>query len=258
MVILELEELTGGYDTTQVFHEINLSVHEGECVCLFGPNGHGKSTLMNTVAGLLDPWHGSITFDGIRLNQLGDRKSRRSHYLNYDLFRRRRIDPARVARAGLILVAQESALFPEMRAMEALAIATVAAKHSTRKAKIQSPYQIFPQLEKRATSKIRFLSGGERQMLAMSCGLLAAPRLLILDEPTLGLSPKMRGEIAAAIHMIKAVGISIILVEQNLSFAKPLGDRFLLFDHGRISKHFDRGTIPDDATLLALMFQGSN
>lgn len=252
--LLDVVALSGGYEPVQIFKDVNLTVEAGACVGLFGPNGHGKTTFLKTLSGLIDPWAGKILLDGVQLNTPGERQSRRSRNLNYDVFIRRRMDPKKVARAGLIHVAQGSPLFPEMTVSEILSIAPLAATAGGRTSNPDTVFELFPRLKERLQSKSRFLSGGERQMLSMACGILAAPRLLILDEPTLGLSPKLRIELAASVHAIRASGVPIILVDQDVEFLRDLVSVLHVFDHGSISRKLDRADIPDHEALMAELF----
>jgi len=186
MPLLQVENLSGGYEPTQIFSNVSLTVAEGACVGFFGPNGHGKTTLMKTLSGVIDPWSGSIVFEGVRLNASVERKSRRSRNLNYDVLTRPRMDPKKVARAGLIHVPQGSTLFPDMTVSEILSIAPIAAHGAGRVSDTDAVFALFPRLKERLKLKARFLSGGERQMLSMACGMLAAPKLLILGRTYLG------------------------------------------------------------------------
>ena len=236
MSLLKLHQLSGGYDPIQIFSEIDLTMAAGESVGFFGPNGHGKSTLMKTISGVLAPWSGDVIFDGQRLNLEGKRGSRKWRNFNYDVVTRRRMDPKRVARAGLIHVPEASLLFPEMTIQETLSIAPVAAAgRGKEKEQLEKVHTLFPKLSERLDSKIRYLSGGERQMVAIAAGLMGAPKLMILDEPTLGLSPKLRQELCAAVSVIKASGVPLIVIDQDVNFLTELIDRLYLFDHGRIS-----------------------
>lgn len=254
--LLELRGLTGGYEPIQIFRNIDLVIEAGTSVGIFGPNGHGKSTLMKTISGVLEPWSGDVIFDGQRLNRDAARGSRRWRNFNYQAVTRRRMDPKRVARAGLIHVAQGNLLFPEMTVDEVLSIAPMAADgrsgaETGRRAMVND---LFPRLAERRHHKVRFLSGGERQMVSIACGLLAAPKLLILDEPTLGLSPRLRQELGQAVASIKAMGVPLIVIDQDVGFLSALIDRLCLFDHGRIARILPRSEIPDHATLMDMLF----
>lgn len=253
--LLELRDLSGGYPPVSVFRNVNLTVAPGEHIGLFGPNGHGKTTLLKTIAGVLDPWDGGIFFAGNRLNVQGAMPARTSHNLNYDLFRKRRIKARDVVDAGLIYVMQGNLLFPEMTVEEVLDIAPTAARNREGQAEMRARiHDLFPRLRERWRSKIRFLSGGERQMVSIAVGLLAMPRLLMLDEPTLGLSPKLRVELSDAVHKIREAGVPLIVVDQNVEFLTSLVDRLILFDHGTITREIPARNMPDHATLMQMMF----
>lgn len=253
--LLELRNLAGGYPPVPIFRGIDLIMTAGESIGLFGPNGHGKTTLLKTIAGLIDPWDGDILFDGTQLNTPGRMRARTSRNLNYDLFRRRRIRTAEVVEAGLIYVMQGNLLFPEMTVEEVLAIAPQAAGKRPGTAEMRQMVDgLFPRLRERWQSKIRYLSGGERQMVSIAVGLLAMPRLLILDEPTLGLAPKLRLELAAAIARIRESGVPMIIVDQNIEFLTGLVDRLFLFDHGSITREIDAGSMPSHEEVMTMMF----
>lgn len=255
MSLLELRNLSGGYDPIQIFSQIDLKIEPGESIGFFGPNGHGKSTLMKTISGVLAPWSGDVIFEGKRLNRAGDRGSRKWRNFNYDVVTRRRMDPKVVARAGLIHVPEGSLLFPEMTVAETLSVAPVAAGGRGNEAeRLERVHALFPRLSERLDSKIRYLSGGERQMVAISVGLMGDPKLMILDEPTLGLSPKLRTELCAAVAAIKAAGVPLILIDQDVTFLTQLIDRLYLFDHGRISRTLERSEIPSHEELMAILF----
>lgn len=253
--LLQLTGLAGGYPPVPVFRDIDLTMTGQESIGFFGPNGHGKTTLLKTVAGLIDPWQGDIIFDGQRLNAPGVMQARISRNLNYDLFRRRRIRAADVVAAGLIYVMQGNLLFPEMTVDEVLAIAPRAASgRSGGREMRQMVDDLFPRLHERRQFKIRYLSGGERQMVSIAVGLLALPRLLILDEPTLGLAPNLRIELATAIGRIRETGVPLIIVDQNIEFLTQLVDRLFLFDHGSITREIDAGSMPSHDEIMTMMF----
>ena len=254
--LLELHDLAGGYPPVSVFRNVDLTVAAKESVGLFGPNGQGKTTLLKTVAGTLDPWEGDIRIDGERLNAEGRMRSRTSRHLNYDLFRRRRIRARDVVRSGVIYVMQGNLLFPEMTVKEVIEIAPAASAGRSGVAAMRDMVdELFPRLGERWHSRIRYLSGGERQMVSIAVGLLALPRLLILDEPTLGLSPKLRVELSAAIAGIRATGMALLIVDQNIEFLTGLIDRLYLFDHGTVSREIGGGLMPGRQEIMAMMFE---
>jgi branched-chain amino acid transport system ATP-binding protein len=252
--LLELRGLCGGYDPIQIFRDVDLVVAQGESIGLFGPNGHGKTTLMKTISGVLEPWSGDVIFEGQRMNRAAARGSRRFRNFNYDAVTRRRMDPKMVARAGLIHVAQGNLLFPEMTVAEVLSVAPMAAAGRTGKHIRFDVVALFPRLAERQNHKIRYLSGGERQMVSIAAGLLAEPKLLILDEPTLGLSPKLRIELCQSIIKVKEMGVPLIVIDQDVAFLSALIDRLLLFDHGHVARVLDRSEIPDHDTLMSMLF----
>ncbi len=254
-LLLDVRGLDGGYEPLQIFRNIDLSVAQGASIGLFGPNGHGKTTFLRTLSGIIDPWAGDIVFDGVPLNRPGPRGSRAWRNFNYDAVTRRRMDPKAVARAGLIHVPQGNLLFPEMTVAETLSIAPFAAAGRARTADaLEQVFTLFPRVRERLHQKVRFLSGGERQMVAIGVGIMAAPKLLILDEPTLGLSPKLRVELGAAIHAIRASGVPLIVVDQDIAFLRDLIDTLHLFDHGRISRRIEKADMPSHEEIMALMF----
>ena len=238
-----------------VFRDVSLVVAKSECVGIFGPNGHGKTTLLKTIAGLLDPWSGDVIFDGAQLNDDRPTRSRTSTHINYNLFRRRRLLARHAVRAGLIYVMQGNVLFPEMTVQEVLHVAPLAAAGREGLKDMQELVgAIFPPVTARARSKIRHLSGGERQMISIAVGLLSVPRLLILDEPTLGLSPKPRNEVLHAVQTIKAEGVPLIVVDQNIAFLSALVDRLYTFDHGIIREELLVEMLPDRDHLITMLF----
>jgi len=256
--VLQVTGLSGGYPPVSVFRDVDLTVGEDEAVGLFGPNGHGKSTLLSTVAGLLDPWRGEIRFDGRRLNAPGDMPARLSRHVNYDLFRPRRMRARHAVRAGLIYVMQGNRLFPEMTVDEVLGIAPKAAMGRAGVGEMYDlAHDLFPVLRRRRRSKIRYLSGGERQMVSIAVALLAVPRLLILDEPTLGLAPRLRLELAEAVGRIREAGTPLVLVDQNIEFLTGLVDRLHLFVNGTIAAEIDRTERPSHESIMTLMFGGA-
>lgn len=212
--VLVVRSLHSGYGRVPVLHGISFEIAEGENVGLIGPNGHGKSTLFRAMSGLLPIWSGTIWFRGENITNK---------------------PPASIVERGLIHVPQGNTLFPELTVVENLwlgAFPTRARKQ--RRQTIEQVFALFPRLAERSGQRCRTLSGGERQMVAIGCGLMGLPRMLILDEPTLGLSPKLKTELREAIAAIIASGVQTIIVEQDPEFLHTLTTRLLLVSEGAI------------------------
>lgn len=213
-MLLELKEIRVHYDTLEAVKGISLSVAEGEIVALLGANGAGKSTIMRTIAGLKAPTSGEIWYKGDRIDGLS---------------------PQDIVRRRIALVPEARRLFPFMSVHENLKIGTYKRKDRDIEKDIEEVYQRFPILKERRSLDAQALSGGEQQMLAIARALMARPDLLLLDEPTLGLSPLMRAEIANIITNINQRGVSVLLVEQNARLALRLAHRGYVTETGRIS-----------------------
>jgi branched-chain amino acid transport system ATP-binding protein len=234
MPALFLEDLVAGYGGAPVIDGLSLTVGDRERVGLFGPNGHGKTTLLRTISGLMATTRGSIRLFDRQINDL---------------------PPATIVAEGLIHVPQSNLLFPEMEVLETLRLAAHSprARHAAAST-LDAVLTLFPRLAERRKQKIRTLSGGERQMVAIGVGLMGAPRLLALDEPTLGLSPKLKEELCAAIDDIAKSGLPLLLVEQDVEFLMDLTDRLVMVTHGRCSVEIDAKQGIDHATIMALYF----
>ncbi len=213
--ILEIDDLVTGYGRTQVLWGVTLALNEGERIGLFGPNGHGKSTLLKTVSGLLKPWRGAIRLNG---ESIGG------------------VQPRAVVDRGLIHVPQGNVLFPQLTVVENLRLGAYARRaRAEREPNLARVFELFPRLAERRRQLSRTLSGGERQMLAIGVGLMGAPKLLMLDEPTLGLAPKLKDELLDAIGKISRVGVPLVLVEQDVEFLVALTDRLYMINHGAVA-----------------------
>lgn len=214
MSALRIRSLSAGYGPVQALDDVSLEVQQGEVVALVGPNGAGKSTLLRTISGLLKPWAGEITSNGVSL-------VRRS--------------PAWVVRQGIIHVPEGRQILKRMSVRENLVMGAYArADRKSIAADIQRIFERFPRLAERRSLPAAFLSGGEQQMLAVGRALMARPRVLMMDEPSLGLAPVVVSELFKLIGSLNAEGTTILLVEQNARQALRTADRGYVIDTGRI------------------------
>jgi branched-chain amino acid transport system ATP-binding protein len=214
MSILEIRDISSGYGEVQILWGTSLSLQPGNLTSLVGGNGVGKTTLLRSVMGLVRPWNGSIWFEGVDVSHL---------------------PPYSKAEMGLVLVPEGRQLFTDMSVAENLEMGATP-KHAKERFKenLNRVYEMFPRLKERKDQKAGTLSGGEQQMLAMGRALMSAPKLLLLDEPSLGLSPIMCGQIAAIIRNIHAEGRTVVLVEQNARLALALAQQAYVIETGDI------------------------
>ena len=213
-MLLEVKNLISAYDGAQICKNISFHVAEGETVTLIGANGAGKTTCLRTISGLKRAESGEIRFLGERI----DRSS-----------------PQAIVKLGLVQVPEGRALFPHMSVIENLTLGAYLRKNKERiNEDLDTVFQSFPRLKERRKQVSRTLSGGEQQMLAIAAALMARPRLLLLDEPSSGLSPRMVDEIGEIVRRIKESGTSIFLVEQNARLALELSDRGYVIEVGKI------------------------
>jgi branched-chain amino acid transport system ATP-binding protein len=215
--LLKIDEIDVYYGDIQTLWKVSLEVGEEEIVAVLGSNGAGKSTILKTLAGLLRPARGSITFEGMRLDT--------------------RPADKRVG-LGISLVPEGRGLFPGMSILENLQLGAYNAAARLRKEEsLQSVYKMFPILEKRKNQVAGSLSGGEQQMVAIGRGLMAKPKLLLLDEPSLGLAPLLTKSIFEAIEQVNTAKVTIVLVEQNVRMSLELADRAYIVENGHIVGH---------------------
>ena len=216
MSLLSIQNLAVGYGYLQVIQDVSLDLAEGEVVALLGGNGAGKTTTIRAIMGLLPPWGGEILFAGQPLQQLKT--------------------PAIVAR-GLSYVPEGKSVFPKMTVLENLELAVNSPEAKNLKSQtLREVFDLFPRLADPNKQKqlAGTLSGGEQRMLVVARGLMARPRLLLLDEPSLGLAPKLVQDLFAAIREFHLLGMSIFLVEQNVHLSLQLAGRGYVLEHGRI------------------------
>ncbi len=210
--MLEVAGLDAGYDRAAVLHDVSLTVGEGEFVGLLGANNAGKSTLVNCLSGLVPARRGRIRLDGEDVT---------------------RIPPHRLVAAGLVQVPEGRLVFPEMSVLDNLKVsASTRRARDGREERMERILTLFPRLRERLGQSARTLSGGEQQMLAIGRGLLSNPRLLMLDEPSLGLSPLFVQTIFRAIKALNVAGLTILVVEQNLNLTLSYVHRSLVLERG--------------------------
>jgi branched-chain amino acid transport system ATP-binding protein len=209
--ILVVSGLRVGYGTTEILRGVDLVVGQGEIVAVLGSNGAGKSTLNQAISGVLRPWTGSIRF--------GDAAIEREQ-------------PAAIVARGLIHVPEGRRIFPNMTVRENLDLGSYRRGRERRDDNRRRVFSIFPRLAERHAQYAGTLSGGEQQMLAIGRGLMAEPRLLILDEPSLGLSPLLVEQLFAVIKGVNAQGVALLLVEQNVVQSLEVAQRAYVLDNG--------------------------
>jgi len=211
---LEVRDLSVGYGGAPAIVDIALDVGDGEIVSVIGPNGAGKSTLINAIAGMLRAERGSIAFGGAELAHVA---------------------PHQVCRHGIALVPEGRRLFAGMTVEENLEIGCYRPEaRGMRDASLERVYQLFPMLRERRGQAAGTLSGGQQQMVAIGRALMAGPRLLLLDEPSLGLAPAIVDDVFRVLRTIHAEGMSMLLVEQNVAQALEIADRAYVLEEGRI------------------------
>ena len=209
--VLAVSGLYAGYGTTEILRGVDLTVGHGEIVAVLGSNGAGKSTLNRTISGVMRPWRGTIRFADAAIE---------------------RERPAAIVARGLIHVPEGRRIIPNMTVRENLDLGAYRRGHARREDNRSRVFAIFPRLAERQGQRAGTLSGGEQQMLAIGRGLMAEPKLLILDEPSLGLSPLLVEELFALIKSINAEGMAILLVEQNVVQSLEVAERAYILDNG--------------------------
>ncbi|MBP1734242.1 MAG: transporter related [Deltaproteobacteria bacterium] len=216
--MLKVENLFAGYGRVQVLKDINIEVNSGEIVCLLGANGAGKSTLLKVISGIVTATRGKIAFHG---QEITNRR------------------PDQIVRVGLSHVPEGRQIFGDLTVRQNLMLGSYV--HRVKKVEMErlfsSAFELFPILKTRLAQKAGTMSGGEQQMLAIGRGLMSQPKLLLLDEPSLGLAPLVVETIMKVIQNLRSTGISILLVEQNVSAALQISDRAYVMETGSIVTH---------------------
>lgn len=212
--MLKVEQLQVGYGKVQILWDISFEVPKGEIVALIGGNGAGKTTTLKTLSALLKPKAGTITLDGDSLAACSS---------------------SEVVERGIVHVPEGRQLFPEMTVLDNLLMGAYSTRKAGRGERLDKVFSIFPLLKERGDQMAGTLSGGEQQMAAIGRGLMAEPRLLMLDEPTLGLAPIVVEEMFRVVKEINASGVTVLLVEQNTQHALSLANRGYVLEAGRIA-----------------------
>jgi len=227
--MLEVRDLVAGYGGVPILRGLSLDVAPGEITAVLGANGVGKTTLNRTISGLVRANSGSIIFDGVRIDALS---------------------PAAIVAAGLIHVPEGRKIFPNLSVRENLELGSYRRARPNRAANLERAFDIFPRLRQRQRQFAGTLSGGEQQMLAIGRGLMAEPRLIIMDEPSLGLSPLLVDEMFALIARIAAEGLAVMLVEQNVVQSLDLAARAYVLENGAIAMSGTAATLKHDPQLM--------
>ncbi len=225
-MLLEIKNLDSGYGFLQVLWDVSFQAEEGEFVGLIGPNGAGKSTTLKTIAGLLEPKGGQIVFDGESIGGMEGHK---------------------VCWKGIALISEELNLFPNMTVQENLEMGAFTVRDKKKeKENIDFVYHLFPRLEERRSQYAGTLSGGERKMMAVGRGMMSGPRLLLVDEPSLGLAPQLTNEVFKALTTLNERGITILLVEQNVTKTLKITNRGHILEKGKIVLEGKSSDLADD------------
>jgi len=233
-LLVSVQDITAGYGSVTVIKNISLEVDRGEWVAVIGGNGAGKSTLFRVISGLVRPRSGKIYFEGRELTAL---------------------PPHEIVNKGIIQVPEGRMLFPKMNVIDNLLLGgrNRRARNNVNES-LKKVYDLFPILEKRASQEAGTLSGGEQQMLATARGLMALPRVLLLDEPSLGLAPLMVREIFNSLQILNKEGMTILMVEQNVVVSLKNAERAYVLENGEIvMSGSSKDLINDDRTKQAYM-----
>ena len=228
--MLVLDGIAAGYRGLRILQDVSVEVGEGEVVALIGANGAGKTTALRTISGLLRPMAGTITVDGEPVTRLG---------------------PHEVVRRGLVHVPEGRELFGELTVRENLEMGAYAHGRAKRELSLREVHDMFPVLAERGRQTAHTLSGGQQQMLAIARALMARPRLLMLDEPSLGLAPKLVAEMFGTLERIRQTGITVLIVEQNVVQTLKLADRAYVLESGSIAAQGSSDKLLDDPRVRA-------
>ncbi len=226
--MLEVKDLVAGYGLTRVLEGVSFAVGAGEITAVLGANGAGKTTLNMVVSGLVKPRSGQVLFEGVDITGA---------------------DPAAIVARGLIQVPEGRKIFPNLGVRENLELGSYARAKANRARNLDRVFATFPRLKERSGQAAGTLSGGEQQMLAIGRGMMAEPRLLILDEPSLGLSPLLVEEMFSLVRRLHGEGLAILLVEQNVAQSLEIAHRAHVLENGVFALSGDAATLRADPAL---------
>ena len=215
MPLLKIDRLNAGYGDIQVLFDLSLEVHQGEVLSIIGANGVGKTTLLKTLSGLMPASSGTVLFNGQDITSL---------------------PPEKIVGLGIIQIPEGRRLFTLMSVLENLEMGAYTPRARAQKEEtLQDVYKIFPRLQERESQFAGTLSGGEQQMVAIGRGIMAKPEVLMLDEPSLGLSPVLREETFRVVKRIAETGVTIVLVEQDVKHSLSISDRAYVMERGQVT-----------------------
>jgi branched-chain amino acid transport system ATP-binding protein len=229
--MLKVTDLHAGYGGSEVLHSLSLYVDDGETVVVLGPNGHGKTTLLRVISGLIRPTAGTVEFEDQVISDLR---------------------ASEIVAAGVIHIPQGDLPFPELTVMENLLLGAYRPEAwAERKQHLEQVFELFPVLGERTDQLARSLSGGERRMLALGRGLMSKAKILMIDEPSLGLAPFLIEDVYQTIRDIKKTGLSILLADENADHIEGLADRVYLLEAGTCVKDGPCSDMLQDEALLS-------
>lgn len=213
-MLLEVKKLDAGYGYLQILRSVSLKIDAGEYVCIVGPNGAGKSTAMKTIAGLISPMGGTIVFNGEEITGL---------------------PASQITKKGISFVSEEMNLFVNMSVQENLYMGAYIIKDKkVQNERLDFVFDLFPRLAERKGQLAGTMSGGERKMLAIGRGMMSDPKLLLVDEPSFGLAPQLTANVFESLEVLKDKGVTILLVEQNVTKTLAVTDRGYILENGKI------------------------
>lgn len=229
MAMLEINDLVVNYGLIQAIKGVDFHVNEGEVIALIGANGAGKTTILHTVTGLLSPKSGSVMFEGVDISK---------------------IKPHKIVAKGMAHVPEGRRVFANLTVLQNLKMGAYTRKSNVEKQEtLEMIYKRFPRLEERKNQLAGTLSGGEQQMLAMGRALMSKPKIILMDEPSMGLSPIYVNEIFDIIKEVSEAGTTVLLVEQNAKKALSIADRAYVIETGRIILEGDAKVLMDDESV---------